>query len=597
MPVISIGIRRLNALLGREYEQDTLVESLEQLGCDVEDTVDLSLYVCPACKTPNDRLSRDAAPKRCEFCGFEGTEDFTVIGTDQAIRLDLLADRPDLFDCGGLSRALKGYLGLAQGLTEFSVGKSDAQVEVDPELERPDSFRPFIVGAVVRVPPLDSQGLREIMKLQENLHWGIGRDRKLASIGIYDMSTLTPPFHYTVTDPEGLSFAPLGIPDRLMTPREILTEHPKGRIYRHLLENHKRYPVLVDRHKKVLSIPPIINSDKTKCRIGSTDLFIDVTGIFPDPAENTLTTLCSALIELGAAVETVEIRKGSKTRLTPDLTPREIEIGYSDALDWLGIDVDRTGFISLLKKMRLDVKARKANSFQIRYPAFRTDIRHPVDVYEDLAIGYGYQNIETRLIPTFTVPSARPEEEISNLTREAMVGMEFHEVMSLQLQSVKRHFDNFLSSPGDSHVVVKNPKTVEQKVLRTHLKTGIMETFHKNRRMTVPQKIFELGNISVIDTGAETGVAEYRQVAFGIIGPRAGYAEIRSVLDALLRELKISGRYQAGSDPAYIEGRMALLMRGEQILARLGEIHPQVLNHFSLGYPVAFCELQLTRVV
>lgn len=596
MPVIAISVKRLNKLLKKNFKRDILVDSLEQLGCDVEDTVELTLFLCPACQTPNEKLEKEEPSRRCEFCGYESEESFKIIGTDRAIRLDLLADRPDLFDSGGLSRALNGYLGLKEGLSEFKVIEGLIKIKVDPLLNNRDSYRPFIVCAVVRIPALDSNTLREIMKLQESLHWGIGRDRKLASIGIYDMSHLTPPFKYTVVDPDHFKFSPLGMPNKELTPREIVTDHPKGKAYAELLKNHKKYPILVDSKGDVLSMPPIINSDKTKCKIGTTDLFIDITGISMDAVVNSLTTLCSALIELGGEVETVQIQYRDKTVITPDLSPKTINIKYEEAKRWLGLDFTRDEFMGYLRKMRLNV-IPKGDGYMVSYPAFRTDIKHQVDLFEDLAIGYGYKNIKPKIIPSFTIPKARPEEIVSNIVREIMVGLGFLEIMSLHLQSENRHFTNFLKEPDLNHVIVKNPKTIEQKILRTHLKTGIMETFKKNKRMVVPQKIFEIGNILILDKEAETGVAEYRHLAFGIIGPKTGYAKVRMILDAVLRELTINGEYQIDQDSSFIAGRFARVNKGGEWIAELGEVHPQVINNFSLQYPVSYCELRLAKVV
>ena len=66
-----------------------------------------------------------------------------------------------------------------------------------------------------------------------------------------------------------------------------------------------------------------------------------------------------------------------------------------------------------LRRMRLDVDPMDdaKTRFRVRYPAFRSDIRHMVDVFEDVAIGWGYQNIEAALVPTMTVGAPRPEEK------------------------------------------------------------------------------------------------------------------------------------------------------------------------------------------
>jgi phenylalanyl-tRNA synthetase beta chain len=434
------------------------------------------------------------------------------------------------------------------------------------------------------------------MKLQENLHWGIGRDRKLSSIGVYDLDTIVPPIRYSTVDPEGFKFCPLGIPDVRMTPKEILTDHPKGKAYAHLMEAYKQYPILIDSGGQVLSMPPIINSDETKCKIGTTRLFIDVTGVTSDAAVNSLNTLVSALLELGGEVETVEMNYPDSSLRTPDLTPRKIDISYEDALGWLGIEFTRDEFMEYLRKMRLNVEP-KGDLYEVSYPAFRTDIRHEVDLFEDLAIGYGYSNIEPRLVPTFTVGKAREEELLSEVVRQAMLGLGYTEILSLQLQSVERHFDKFLLESGEEHVIVENPKTIEQKILRSHLKTGIMETFRKNRRKIMPQRLFEIGNVIHTNPDMETGVNEFRHLAFGITGPEAGYAEGRKVLDSVLRELQFEGEYKPVSSPTFIEGRLAEVTGENGLWAQVGEIHPRVLNNFGLTFPVTYCELRLMKVI
>jgi phenylalanyl-tRNA synthetase beta chain len=550
MPVVAVSVKRLNELLNKQYKMNVLVDALEQLGCDVEDTAELGLFQCPACQTPNDRLEHEEPPKRCDFCGHESEEPFVKYATDKVIRIDLLADRPDLFDTGGLSRALKGYLELEKGLSEFTVKEGKIEVNVDPVLSQKETFRPYIACAVITMPHLDQTSLREIMRLQENLHWGIGRDRKLSSIGVYDMGTLTPPIKYTTVDPIKFKFCPLGMPGVQMTPQRILEEHPKGVAYAYLMDNYKRYPILMDANDLVLAMPPIINSDETKCKINSSRLFVDVTGITQDAVINSLNTLVSALIELGGEVETVKMNYPEGPKVTPDLSPKKINIKLDAAQNWLGLDFSREEFMGYLHKMRLNVEPKK-DVYEVSYPAFRSDIRHEVDLFEDLAIGYGFKNIQTKLVPSLTIGEARKEEELSQIVRKAMTGLGFTEIMSLHLQSVERHFTKYQMEPGKEHVIIKNPKTIEQ----------------------------------------------YRHLAFAIIGPETGYAEGRMVLDSIMRELNYKGDYKPVSHPAFCQGRCAEVTGDAGLWARAGEIHPQVLNNFGLTYPVSYCELRLVKVI
>lgn len=596
MPIVAIAVDRLNQLIGRDYRIDELVHELEQLGCDVEDTAELVQYECPACKTPNEKLEREEAPKRCDFCGYEQENPFEPLRTDTVIRMDLLADRPDLFDAGGMARALKGHLGLESGLPRFKTRPGRWQVEVDPEVKNPASYRPHIVCAVVHLPPLNQTTLKEIMKLQENLHWGIGRDRKLASIGVYDLDTIRFPVRYTTADPDHFSFIPLGMPDQAMSPREIVEKHPKGVAYAHLLKPFKRYPLLMDSTGRTLSMPPIINSHETRCRIGTRSLFIDVTGLTLTAVTHSLNTLMAALSVLGGEIEEVTLLDGEEKRTTPDLSPRSIEVSYRGARKWLGLPFDRQEFTDTLNKMRFHVEALDEDRYQVSYPTYRMDVRHEVDIFEDLAIGYGYERIEPRLIPNMTVGQERPEETISQKARTAMTGLGFTEVMTLNLQSVERHFEKVLIPPQNRHVVVANPKTIEQKVLRTHLMTGLLETLGKNKRHPLPMRIFEIGNVVTLDPETETGVDESRHIGAMMIGPDMGYAEARAVLDALLFELGFTGEYRPAELPSFIPGRLAEI-DSTGCRAYVGEIHPQVICNFGLAHPAAYLEVRLLRVV
>ena len=95
MPIVAINVHTLNELLGKIYEMDILVDALEQLGCDVEDTSLAVLYQCPVCQGLNDKLDKEEPAKRCTFCGHESVDPFEKVAENKVIRIDLLADRPD----------------------------------------------------------------------------------------------------------------------------------------------------------------------------------------------------------------------------------------------------------------------------------------------------------------------------------------------------------------------------------------------------------------------------------------------------------------------------------------------------------------------
>jgi phenylalanyl-tRNA synthetase beta chain len=608
MPIVSIDIAWLNDLLGRKFPTEVLNEALEQMGCDVEDVIEISTYRCPRCQSVVKGALGVQEVRACAFCGYESETSFEEVGKEEVIRLDLLAARPDLFDVGGLARALRGFLGLAEGLPDYRVEPGGLTVHVDPLLSEPGSYRPFIHCATMTVPPLTASVLVAIMELQENLHWGVGRNRKLASIGVYDLDTLSGDIHYRTIDPDEESFTPLGMPGEKMTGRQILENHPKGQDYAHLLAQDSRYPALIDAQGQVLSMPPIINSDETKLKVGVTHLFMDVTGISEVAVVKSLHTLVCSLMEMGGETQSVTIKSQSQEVITPDLTPRETEVDLASARAWLGIPFTSESLVASLKKMRLGVEPLDGNegNFRVSYPAFRTDIRHKVDILEDLAIGYGYLNIEPHLVPTMTVGQARKEELLSHNVRSTLLGLGFTEVMSLPLVTEEEHFLRFRKEVPDHYPRVGNPKLVALKVVRTHLMTGLLQALYENRKRPMPLRLFEIDNIVELDPTAETGTREERRVGFVEMGPDAGYATVRSTLDALLREMGREGAYSVNDDPMFIPGRGGSVVTNNGFQGYLGELHPEVITAETirtfgfaqeLDYPIAIGELTIWRVL
>jgi phenylalanyl-tRNA synthetase beta chain len=615
MPIVNIDLAWLNRLLGKPYPTETLRESLEQIGCDVEDVVDLERSRCPQCGSLVEHPLGQDEVKACGLCGFESESPFKNVGSQQVMRLDLLADRPDLFDVGGLARALRGTLGIESGLPKYDVKPSGLTVNVDESVTDKSSYRPFIACAVMTLPPMDETSLVAIMKLQENLHWGVGRDRKLASIGVYDLATITEPITYRTMDPDKEPFVPLGMPGRKLSGRQILESHAKGMAYAELLADHKRYPVLVDSKNQVLSMPPIINSEETKLKQGTTRVFIDVTGISQAAVTKSLDTLVCSFAEIGGTIETVTIRDADGTqRTTPDLAPRSKEIDVAEARRWLGLPLDEESLVNALRKMRFDVEEKGVRNlfhntassptakkvpdtfFAVRFPAYRTDIRHMVDLFEDVAIGYGYANIEPRLVRSMTIGTPRPEEVLSGRVRQVLIGLGFSEIMSLPLTTEEHQFERLRLPTPDRYPQVANPKLKAYNVVRTHLLGGLFEALRENRRRPMPQRLFEIDNVVELDDAAETGAAEERRVALVEIGRESGYATARSVIDALLRELGWKPEYAPVDNKAFVEGRAATFTVDGKPVGILGEVHPEVLSNFGLTYPVALAELTLQRV-
>ena len=600
MPLVGIPVARLKQLVGREIDRDELRLALENLGNDVEGYASVTRYRCGRCGHVTEALEHEDFNNLCAACGAGRLED---IGSSEVVRIDLLPVRPDMFDVAGLARALRGYLEIETGLPAWDLKPSGFAVEVKPGME---SIRPFIVAAVVRGLNLDEESLRMLMKMQENLHWALGRDRRRASIGVYDLASVKPGFVFRPVGPEELKFVPLfGLPENpeaSLTPREILEKHPKGKSYAHLLSGMAAYPLLVDSGSRVLSMPPIINSDATRVTTGTKDVFIDVTGPDRNAIARSLNVLVAALGDMGGSIETVEIvRPDGMAETTPDLEPARTVLEPAAANRVLGLDLDAEETARCLVKLRYGA-APENGRVAVEIPAYRADILHEQDIIEDVAIGYGYTNFVPKLVGTMTVSRPRPVEETSELVRRVMTGFGLFEVMTNILVNEREQY-GLMRLEETPHPKLANPASMEQTMTRPSLVPGLLSTFGSNSTREMPQRIFECDDVFALDPEAETGVATMRRVAVGLAGPRESFADGRALVVALARELGLEpvfARLDSDEYPSYIPGRVAKVSvkqdGGEAGWGVLGEIHPEVLVNFNINQPVTVFEVGLDRI-
>jgi phenylalanyl-tRNA synthetase beta chain len=608
MPVIGISVEQLHRLLKLAASAEQVETWLNQLGCDVDGVVEVIRYKSKHSDKVIEVLPSEALPLTDDVSGVSterATDLWELLGGETVVRLDLLPVRPDLFDAGGLARALRGYLGRETGLKDYSATAPTWRVDVDARLADPRFKRPLIQCAIIRNLTIDDETLRAIMKLQENLHWALCRDRKFASLGAYDLDTLSGPVNYTLVSRDEFRFTPLfwGRRDPV-SPGVMLSEHPKGKAYAHLVEGLELLPALIDAQGQVLSLPPVINSDETKVTTRTRNLFLDVTGCNLPVVTRALAILATSIVELDpsgqAQLERVEIKHYDHTEATPALVVEEFRLDPERAARTLGLELSRADCAGLLEQMRYGASDPGGTEpLTVRVPAYRNDIMHEVDLIEDLAIAYGYHNITPALVPSFTIGRALPLNQRTRLAAQVLTGLGYLETLSLVLTNERDHYERMLRETPERRAEVQNPASVEQTMLREHLYSPLLAMLARNTDHPLPQRIFEAGDVVTYRSvpAEQPRPQERRVVAAALCAVRAGYASGRSVLDALLSELKLAGEYRAVEHPSAIPGRSAEVAGADgHVLAEVFEVHPEVLELWKISNPVVLLSLDLGPV-
>jgi len=494
--------------------------------------------------------------------------------------VEFFPNRPDLFSVEGVARAMRGFLGIETGLPKYSVRPSGIRFTIDSKLE---AIRPCLASAVIRNIAFDDESILSVMALQEALHWAVGRGRSKVAIGIHDLDTVVPPFHY-VASPRGRTFVPLDFTEEL-TLDGILEQHPKGRDYAKIVRDFPLFPLITDDEDHVCSFPPIINGERTRVTTGTKNILLDVTGTDQRAVNVAANIICTAMAEAGAIIESVEINGVP----FPDLAPTERMVSVRECCDLIGVGLTAPQMAGLLEKMRFGAQPAGSDRVRVQVPCYRADIMHDWDLFEDVAIAYGYENFAVEVPPTFSIGTEHPVNAVATQVRMILAGLGYLEMMPFTLTNERVLCDQLQRPRSASTLHLMHPISEEYTVVRTEILPLLLEMLQVNRHRELPQRLFATGD-------ALSDLCTTQRLAFVSTHPAADFSEVYAHAAAVLRELGIAYSAEVSADAAFIEGRRADIAVAGKRVGVFGEIQPAVLTAFELEQPVAAFELDLRAV-
>lgn len=502
---------------------------------------------------------------------------------DTEIQVDISPNRPDWLSQQGLARSLSSFLGLKTGLRNYKVAKERYQVIVDKSVS---NVRPFTACAVVKGLKLDEEKIKEIIQVQEKLHITYCRNRKKAAIGIYPLEKIQFPIHYTGKRPEEIRFVPLES-TKEMNAKQLLTQHPTGRTYAHLLEGQSKFPVFIDAKNQVLSVPPIINSERTgKVEATTKDVFIECSGFDLRTLKTLLNIIVAMFSEMGGRIVAVDVMYRKKIT-TPDLSPTKMKFDLDAVNQVLGLDLKETDAKRLLERMGFGYQNK-----QVLIPAYRADVMHLVDLAEDIAIAYGYDRLRPEIPQVATISAEHPFAKFQNTLADVLVGLGMLEAHTFHITNVPAQTK--LMNRKTEVIELANALTVDYNALRSWMLPSLMEVLKTNKMKEYPQKIFSTGTVFWHNPKTPTQVEERAVLSIVSAHSRADYTEIRQFLEYLFRTLNVQYEVEEYEHESLIPGRVAQIKIDKKPIAIFGEVHPLVITNFGLEMPIAAAEINLT---
>ena len=543
MPVVELSYSRLQKLVGKVSKKQ-ISDSLPFLGLDIE------------------------------------SED-----KDQ-VRIEYSPNRPDYSTDFGIALGLQGLLGIKTGTVKFHVKKSNKySISVKPGVSK---IRPFVTGIVAKNGKIDDKTIKQLMTMQEDLHFGIGRKRKKSSIGIHDLNKISFPLVYTTTN-RNHKFVPLNFEESIPISK-ILTDTEVGKDYGSLLGQSSQVPLILDNDQNTVSFPPIINAAVTTVTTKTKDLFVEVTGINKEDAEDMLAVVATILQSAGFTLESVKI-SGSKNS-SPKLDSKKLVVNSSLINQTLGLDLKISKIISCLKKSRLDATSKGTNII-CTIPAYRFDIFGPMDLVEEVALGYGIQNLEPTMSPSQTIGKINPVSlQIKSLDK-TMIGLGYLEAVNSSLTS-KRVLYDMTNRDSTKIISVLDSKSQEHTILRDSILPGLLENLSKNIHESYPQKMFETGTVFITDNPITekinfSGISAHKD---------ANFTEIKSIIQSALNiGFGIKIETKTSTNPTFEKGHCATILLENTPIGVIGKIDSKIIENYKIRVPVVGFEISLSESI
>ncbi|MBI1978123.1 MAG: phenylalanine--tRNA ligase subunit beta, partial [Candidatus Omnitrophica bacterium] len=303
----------------------------------------------------------------------------------------------------------------------------------------------------------------------------------------------------------------------------------------------------------------------------------------------------------------------------------KIVLNLADVKRILGVQIPGSKIKSYLSRLGLQVSG-KGKTIRVQAPSFRADLTQPIDLIEEIARIYGYENIpETLPLVRPIEPRIDPILALECEVRSLCVGLGFSEAITFSL--VESSFYDRLGLFKENRVKLINPKNKELNLMRPSLLSGLAQSVRRN--LFVGQtdiRLFEIGNRYLKQTVPGTAVKmgtdynlspfsaarnvpgtdlpkEERMLAFILSGEGSlgwlekkrpiSFYDLKGAVEEILARFGMRSVEAVDQDTIYQTGEGVQLSVKGKAIGSYGTLSERVRKLFDLSQPVFYAELSL----
>ena len=535
-----------------------------------------------------------------------------ILGIDDtAVDFEILANRPDCLCAIGIARETAAALG-----TEFHEPKvtvteagGDIHNEVSVRVEAPDLCPRYAARVIknVRIAPSP-------LWLRKYLHGaGLRAINNIVDITNYIMLEYGHPMHaFDLSKVRG---------------RQIVVRRAhEGETLTTLDGNDRALrtdDLVICDEERATGLAGIMGGEESEIVEGTTDVMFecaafDRTAIRLTSRALGMRTEASGRFERGVACGTVmealnracmlvnELDAGDVVTgcidLYPDPKPQQvITASVKRIQERAGVDIPADDMVAILRKLFFGCE-RDGDTLTVTVPSFREDLDGEADICEECLRIYGYEHIDaTALVGETTQGGVSPMKALKNRVARLLTGMGYLEIMNFSFTGVKEI--QKLGLPADDlrndPMPIRNPLGEDAAVMRPTLACDMMRTLAFNmNHSTEAASLYEMAAVFDHHHPTDEGLpTETQTLCLGAYGADVDFFTVRGAVEAILRACGITCEVVSGADVYYHPGRCARLVRGNEVFAQIGEVHPAVRERFDMPKRAVVAELNLETLL
>jgi phenylalanyl-tRNA synthetase beta chain len=258
----------------------------------------------------------------------------------------------------------------------------------------------------------------------------------------------------------------------------------------------------------------------------------------------------------------------------------------------IGTSLTKDDVVGLLDPIGFTVSGEDPEQMTVSLPTWRPDSTEEIDVVEEVARHYGYENVE-KVVPLSPLHGhLSATQQRRRLLRDVLLGLGISEVMPSPFVSEEE-----LRRSGIEGDVLRitNPLVADEDVLRPSLRGGLLRAVAYNESHRRPGvSLFEIGH--VYPTGPGELPPEFEMLGVVLAGAEAPAAV--TVWREVAAALGVGARIDQQRVPAGLHAtRSATLVAGREAIGSVGEVAPAVLEAFGIDERVAIVELNVSVVL